>query len=242
MLLFGRALKTIREQVARDLRKKGLPRRKVLAAIVQLMESTLIRVGNEEYASDNGSYGLTTLRNRHAEVKGDTVRFSFRGKSGKSHEIAIDDARTARLVKRCQALPGAELFGYRDERGKVHDLTSSHVNEYLQKIAGEEFTAKDFRTWAGTLLAMEALGKRARKKSKSPTKRAMVDAIREVAERLGNTPAICRKCYIHPGLIDEFLHGALPGYRSSTAGSTSKRTLLYRNETALLRWLKHRSN
>jgi DNA topoisomerase-1 len=209
MLAFGQALPLIRARTEADLALRGLPRRKVLAAVVRLLEATLIRVGNEEYARDNGSFGLTTFRDRHASIRGATVRFRFRGKSGKTHEIGVEDRRLSRIVKRCQELPGQELFQYVDARGRRHALTSSDVNEYLREITGQEFTAKDFRTWAGTVLAAWALREFRAIKSKSEAKRNVVRAIEKVAGRLGNTVAICRKCYVHPVVLDAYLEGTL---------------------------------
>ncbi len=187
----------------------GLPRTKVLATVVRLLETTLIRVGNEEYARENGSFGLTTLRNRHVSVEGETVHFSFRGKSGVRHNIRVDDRRLARIVRRCQDLPGQELFQYLDEDGTPREIDSADVNGYLQEIAGQEFTAKDFRTWAGTVLAARALREFEAFDSEAQAKRNVVDAIESVSKRLGNTKAVCRKCYVHPGVINAYLDGSL---------------------------------
>jgi DNA topoisomerase-1 len=206
---FGAVLPRIRRRVARDLALPGLPRNKVLALLVQLLEMTLIRVGNEEYARANGSFGLTTMRNQHARVSGSTVRFRFRGKSGKLHEVDLEDPRLARLVRRCQELPGHELFQYVDEAGEVHPIGSTDVNDYLREITGQQFTAKDFRTWAGTLLAAHTLIERDRKHPERRTRRAVNQAVREVAQRLGNTMAVCRKCYIHPVVVEGYLAGTL---------------------------------
>jgi DNA topoisomerase-1 len=205
MLAFGRALPRVRARVARDLRRKGLPREKVLAAIVRLMDETFMRVGNDEYRRQNGSHGLTTLHDDHAKVRGEEVVFEFRGKGGKTHKVGLRDARLARIVRRCQELPGQDLFQYLDDDGNVRDVTSTHVNEYLREVAGEEFTAKDFRTWAGTVLAAAAL--REIGAGRPPTKRHVVRAIERVAEELGNTPAVCRKCYVHPDVLDAYLEG-----------------------------------
>lgn len=207
MLLFGTALPRIREKVEEDLGAPGLPRNKVLATIVRLMERTLIRVGNEEYARENKSYGLTTMRDRHVEVKGSTITFKFRGKSGKLHNVGLQDRRLARIVERCQDLPGYELFHYVDEEGEPRPIDSADVNAYLREISGEEFTAKDFRTWAGTVLASMALKQVAEFTSETQAKRNVVAAIKAVAERLGNTPAVCRKCYVHPAVLDCYLSG-----------------------------------
>jgi DNA topoisomerase I len=209
MIAFAQALPHIRARVEQDLAQSGLPRMKVLATVVRLLETTLIRVGNEEYARDNGSFGLTTLRNRHVNVEGQTLRFSFKGKSGVRHSIYVDDRRLARIVQRCQDLPGQELFQYLDDDGTPHDIDSADVNAYLQEIAGQEFTAKDFRTWAGTVLAARALQELETFDSQAQAKRNIVAAIESVAKRLGNTKAVCRKCYVHPGVINAYLDGSL---------------------------------
>lgn len=202
---FARALPRIRHRTARHLRRRGLAREKVLAAVVRLLETTLIRIGNEEYARDNGSYGLTTIRDSHARVNGQRVRLSFRGKSGIRHEVELEDRRLARIVRQCQDLPGQELFQYVDENGGIRDIGSSDVNDYLREIAGAEFTAKDFRTWAGTVLAAQALQEFQDFDSDAAAKRNVTRAIERVAERLGNTKAISRKCYVHPAIIDAYL-------------------------------------
>lgn len=209
MLVFGRVLPTIRAQVDRDLRLPGLPKRKVVAAIVALLEKTMMRVGNEEYAKQNGSYGLTTLRNKHARVKGAHVEFDFRGKSGIEHAIDLNDRRLAGIVARCRDLPGQELFQYLDEDGARHGIGSDDVNEYLQEISGEEITAKDFRTWTATTLAAVTLADLERFDTKAATKKVVLEAVESVAKRLGNTPAICRKCYIHPAVFEGYLDGSL---------------------------------
>jgi DNA topoisomerase-1 len=210
MLTFGRLLPKIRKRVIECLRLPGLPRDKILAAVVRLLETTLIRVGNEEYARVNDSFGLTTLRDRHVQVKGSRVRFEFRGKSGILHNVDVTDRRLARIVKRSQDLPGYELFQYVDQEGARHSITSSDVNEYLQRIAGREVTAKDFRTWAGTLLAARALRDcGAPCSSSAQAKRNIVAAIGEVAKRLGNTRSVCRKCYVHPEVLNAYLDGTL---------------------------------
>ena len=209
MLVFGRVLPKIRRRVERDLARHGLPREKILAAIVRLLETTLIRVGNEEYARQNDSFGLTTMRDRHVDVSGNTLKFEFRGKSGIAHAIDLTDRRLARIVKRSQDLPGYELFQYIDERGARRSIDASDVNAYLQEIAGEEFTAKDFRTWAGTVLAARALQEFQAFDSQAQAKRNVVQAIESVAKRLGNTKAVCRKCYIHPAVINLYMDGSL---------------------------------
>ena len=206
---FARALPKIRRRTDRDLRRRGLPREKVLALVLRLLEATLIRVGNEEYARDNRSYGLSTLRARHVEVDGAEITFRFRGKGGKEHEIDVLDRRLARLVRACQELPGQELFQYVDADGTRRDVTSGEVNDYLREISGQEFTAKDFRTWAGTVAASLALREFTEIDGDAARKKAVVAAIEEVAGQLGNTPAVCRACYVHPDLIESYLDGTL---------------------------------
>ncbi len=208
VIAFGQALPRIRRRVRRNLRQRGLGREKVLATIVRLLETTLVRVGNEEYARANGSIGLSTMQDRHVRVSGGTMSFQFKGKSGKYHRIELHDPRVARIVHRAQDLPGQELFQYVDETGAVRDITSQDVNEYLRAIAGREFSAKDFRTWAGTVLAAVALRQFEAFETKSQAKKNLVAAIERVAERLGNTPSVCRKCYIHPMILESYLDGA----------------------------------
>lgn len=209
MLAFGAALPRIRERTGKDLSRPGLPREKVLAAVVRLLETTLIRVGNAEYARDNRHYGLTTMRDKHVDVEGSQIRFEFTGKSGKRHTVGLKDRRLARIVERCRDLPGYELFQYIDEQGQRQDVGSTDVNDYLREISGEEFTAKDFRTWAGTVLASLALQELEASESDTEAKQKIARAVESVAEQLGNTPAICRKCYIHPAVIDAYLEGSL---------------------------------
>ena len=209
ILEFGKALPAIREHVQKDLAKHGLPRDKVLATVVKLLETTLIRVGNKEYARTNKSFGLTTMRNRHVDFKGATLRFKFKGKSGKHHTIGIKDRRLARIVERCHELPGQELFQYIDDEGSPHPIDSEDVNNYLREITGQDFTAKDFRTWTGTVLAAQALQAFEAFDSEAQAKHNILEAIEDVAERLGNTPAICRKCYVHPLVLDSYLDGTL---------------------------------
>jgi len=205
---FGRALPRIRERIEQDLALPGLPREKVLATVVRLLEITLIRVGNEEYAKSNRSFGLTTLRDRHVQVDGTQLRFEFRGKSGVRHRVDLRDRRLARIVKRCRDLPGHELFQYVDDAGQHQTIDSGDVNDYLRAISGEDFTAKDFRTWAGTVLAALALQEFEAFDSQAQAKRNIVAAIQNVAKRLGNTPSVCRKCYVHPAIIDAYLEGS----------------------------------
>src|SRR5438132_11241749 len=209
LLTFGHVLPLIRARVAADLQRHGLPREKVLAAIVRLMELTLFRVGNSEYAKTNKSYGLTTLRDRHVAIEDSHVHLSFRGKSGLRREGDIIDRRLARIIKACRDLPGYELFQYVNEAGERHAVGSEEVNAYLREITSEDLTAKDFRTWAGTHLAAEALRKFARLDSEAKRKKAIIRAVEKVARHLGNTPAICRRCYIHPTILDGYLDGTL---------------------------------
>jgi DNA topoisomerase-1 len=209
MKLFGAALPQIRERVEEDMSLPGLPREKVLATIVRLLETTFIRIGNEEYARENHSYGLTTMRNKHVDVEGSTVRFHFKGKSGKVHDIDLSDRRLARIVKRCLDVPGYELFQYVDDDGSHHSVDASDVNDYLREITGQQFTAKDFRTWAGTVLACAMLREFETFDSQTQAKKNVVEAIKAVSERLGNTPAVCRKCYVHPAVLDTYMGGEL---------------------------------
>jgi DNA topoisomerase I len=203
---FAKALPNIRQRVAQDLKLPGLPRQKVLATIVRLLERTFIRIGNEEYARENKSFGLTTFKNRHAKVKGAKVLFRFRGKSGRQHEVDVSDRRVAKVIAKCQDLPGQDLFQYVDDNGQVRDVTSQDVNEYLREIAGEDFTAKDFRTWGGTVLAAIAFSKQDEFQTKKQAKSNIKTAICAVAELLGNTPAVCRKCYVHPVIVEAYLN------------------------------------
>jgi DNA topoisomerase-1 len=209
MLLFARMLPLIRARVDADLRRHGVPLERVLAAIVRLLELTLFRIGNDEYARANKSFGLTTLRDRHAQVRGNHILLSFRGKSGLRNESDINDPRLARIIKACRDLPGYELFQYLDETGERHTVSSTEVNAYLGEITGEEITAKDFRTWAATNLAALALREFEHVDSDVMRKRAVVRAVERVAKHLGNTPAICRRCYIHPEIFEGFLDGTL---------------------------------
>jgi DNA topoisomerase-1 len=209
MLSFARALPRIRRHVEQDLGRPGLPREKVLAAVVALLERTRIRVGNEEYARDNRSFGLTTLRDRHARIKGGQMTFAFKGKSGKQHAVEVADRRLARIVARCQDLPGQQLFQYVDDSGERRGVASDDVNAYLREVTGEDFTAKDFRTWAGTVLAAMALQEFREVDSQADAKKNVVRAIERVAEKLGNTPAVSRASYVHPGIIDAYLEGGL---------------------------------
>ncbi len=213
MLSFAEALPKIRTQVDADLSRPGLVREKVLATVVRLLEITLIRVDNEEYARENASFGLTTLRTRHVDVTGSSVRFRFRGKSGIEHAVEVHDRRVARVIARCTDLPGQVLFQYVDDEGNLCSVESSEVNAYLRSISGADFTAKDFRTWAGTVLAAKELAKLVAENeaelSGTARKKNVVQASKEVSGRLGNTASVCRKCYVHPEVIDAYLEGQL---------------------------------
>lgn len=202
---FGKALPKIRTQVSEDLAKHGLPREKVLATIVKLLEKTMIRIGNEQYARENQSYGLTTLQNRHVDVGSQKVTINFKGKSGQFHTIELEDRRLARLIGRLQDLPGQDLFQFIDEDDNLHSIDSSDVNEYIQEAANDLFTAKDFRTWRGTVLAAWFLADAERARTERENKRIVSQIVKEVAKELGNTPTVCRKCYIHPTVIETFL-------------------------------------
>jgi DNA topoisomerase-1 len=211
LLPFGEALPKLRERVRRDLALQGVPREKVIAAVVRLMDRTLVRVGNEEYARENGSYGATTLREEHVTVEGDRLELRFRGKSGREHLIGLRDRRLARVVKKLEELPGQELFQYADADGDLRRVTSDDVNAYLREVMGEDFTAKDFRTWAGSVLGLHALTHLDEAPaSERETKRRLNEAVKWVASLLGNTPAVCRKCYLHSSVIRGFIEGDLP--------------------------------
>lgn len=209
MAAFGKLLPKIRIRVKRDLARDGLPKEKVLATIVRLLETTLIRVGNEEYTKQNNSFGLTTLRNHHVAITGPKVNFYFRGKSGRKHAISVEDSDLAKIVQRLRDLPGYELFQYLDEHGEKRSISSTDVNDYLREITEEDFSAKDFRTWAGTVLCVEALCRCEKFTTQRQAKRNVVAAIGEAAGRLGNTVAVCRKCYVHPAVIDAYMDGSL---------------------------------
>ena len=241
LIAFAQALPKIRQRTDADLRKSALPREKVLAAVVQLLEKTLIRVGNEEYAKDNGSFGLTTFRDQHATIKGGTVRFEFKGKSGVGHAIDLQDKRLAKIVKACRDLPGYELFQYIDEDGQRQTVDSADVNKYLRDISGQDFTAKDFRTWAGTVLAAKALAEVAKFKSATEAKRNVVTAIESVAKKLGNTKAVCRKCYIHPAILDAYMDGATIQTLKTRAAKLSRaRATLSGEEAAVVSMIERR--
>jgi DNA topoisomerase-1 len=241
MIAFAKALPEIRRRTDADLRRPGLPKEKVLAAVVQLLEKTLIRVGNDEYARQNKSFGLTTLRDGHVEVSGERVTFAFRGKSGVQHEVDLQDRRLARVVKACRDLPGYELFQYVDESGTRQTIESSDVNGYLREIIGEEFTSKDFRTWAGTVLAAQLLKEFEVFTSESQAKRNIVKAVESVAKRLGNTKAVCRKCYIHPAVFDAYLDGSMLETVAQRARRAAQdAAALSAGEAAVLGLLQHR--
>jgi DNA topoisomerase-1 len=241
LIAFGHALPAIRRRTEADLRRAGLPRNKVLAAVVRLLEKTLIRVGNDEYARTNNSYGLTTMRDGHVRVSGSIVRFIFRGKSGVEHKLELDDPRLARIVKQCRDLPGQELFQYRDEQGNVVDVGSADVNAYLKEMTGEDFTSKDFRTWSGTVLALELLRACEAASSNSQAKKNIVRAVEQVAQQLGNTKAVCRKCYIHPAVLDAYMDGSIVKIAVQRAGRM-KRAIgrMTASEAAVLGLLQRR--
>lgn len=218
MVAFGKVLPRIRKQVDADLALPGLPRARVLAATVRLLESTAIRVGNEEYARINHHFGLTTLRNEHVAVEGATLRFRFTGKHGKLYSGHVTDRRLASIVQRCQDLPGQELFKYVDDGGGLRSISSTDVNEYIHAIGGQPFTAKDFRTWAATILAVEALREMEVRSTRRGIQKAIVRAIDRVAAQLNNTPAVCRKYYVHPAVLDAFAAGTLPDQVRSVRG------------------------
>jgi DNA topoisomerase I len=240
MMEFAAALPGIRARVAADMKKPGMPREKVLATIVHLLETTLIRVGNDDYAKQNNSFGLTTLRNRHVAVEGAALRFSFKGKSGKTWRLGVQDRRVARIVRQCQELPGQDLFQYLDEDGEVRGVGSDDVNEYLREIAGAEVTAKDFRTWAGTVLAALALQECERFTTQAAAKRNIRAAIESVSARLGNTPTICRKCYVHPEIFDCYLNDSLILEIAAEAKAESDSGALRPDEEAVLALLRQR--
>ena len=242
MILFGEALPKIRKRVEHDLGLPGLPRDKILATVVQLLERTFIRVGNEEYARENKSFGLTTMQDRHVEVKGSKLRFRFRGKSGIKHEVDVTDRRIAKIIAKLQELPGQELFQYVDEDGQLRDVTSQDVNDYLREITGQEFSAKDFRTWAGTVLAAIALDAVGAFETKKQAKANIKNAISAVSKILGNTPAICRKCYVHPAVLESYLNGnTVEGLRQKTEEALeSKAVDLQLGEKAILKFLQAR--
>jgi DNA topoisomerase-1 len=239
MLDFARMLPRIRTRVRNDMSRRGMPREKVLATVVSLLDKTLVRVGNGDYAKQNGSYGLTTLRSRHLEVAGTELRFHFKGKSGKTWRLSVKDRRIARVVRSIQELPGQHLFQYLDDEGAVRSIDSTAVNDYLREIAGPDVSAKDFRTWAGTVLAVLALGALGEFTSQTQAKMNVRRAIEAVANKLGNTPTICRKCYIHPEIVASYMEGTLPSV-GTDAATAATGSALPREEEAVLRLLKRR--
>jgi DNA topoisomerase-1 len=237
MLAFSEVLPTIRKRVDEDLARPGLSRTKVIATVVRLLECTGIRVGNDEYARANRSFGLTTLRDRHVEVSGSTLRFQFRGKSGKTHNVALTDRRLARIVARCQALPGEELFQYEDDQGILETIGSGDVNDYLREISGQDFTAKDFRTWWGTILAISALRELGPTGGDREAKSAILKAIDRVAEQLNNTRAVCRKYYVHPAVLETYTAGTMLEALGNGNRKVAASLALSEEERALVRLL-----
>jgi len=238
MLAFSEVLPGIRKRLERDLGRSGLPREKVLATVVQLLESTCIRVGNDEYAKANRSYGLTTLQDRHVEISGSKLRFEFRGKSGKTHTVSLNDRRLARIVQRCQALPGEDLFQYVDDEGVRQTIGSGDVNDYIREISGQEFTAKDFRTWAGTLLAVAALSEVGAFTTQRQAKSNVLRAIDRVAEQLNNTRVVCRKYYVHPAVFETYLAGTMVDALKNGTKEAAK-SALADEEASVVRLLRH---
>ncbi len=242
VIAFGEALPRIRARVAKDLRERGLTRTKVLAAIVRLLETTLIRIGNEEYARTNQSFGLSTMRDKHVRIKGGSLHFEFKGKSGKRHEIDLHDPRLAAIVRQTQDLPGQDLFQYVDDDGTPQRITSDDVNTYLREVAGSDFSAKDFRTWSGTVLAALALRDFESFATQKEAKKNLVQAIERVSQRLGNTPSVCRKCYIHPSILESYLDGVTVQLlqRSTARVEREGGTRLTGAERAVLAFLRGR--
>jgi DNA topoisomerase-1 len=237
---FAQALPRIRRRTEADLRRPRLSRQKVLATVVRLLEKTLIRVGNDEYARENRSYGLTTMRDGHVEISRGRIRFSFRGKSGVEHEIDLDDRRLAQIVRKCRDIPGYDLFQYYDEDGEPHPIGSGDVNAYLKELTGEDYTSKDFRTWAGTVLAAQLLQELDRFESASQAKKNIIRAVESVAARLGNTKAVCRKCYIHPAILDSYLDGSMLKTVGQRARRAARSSSLSAAEAAVLGLLQRR--
>ena len=237
MIAFAQNLPKIRERIEHDLALPGLPRDKVLATVVELLQTTAIRVGNDEYAKENNSFGLTTLRNKHAKVEGTNVRFSFKGKSGVRHAIDLKDKRLAKIVRQCQELPGQQLFEYVGDDGAPQAIDSADVNDYIRSISGDEFSAKDFRTWLGTVTCAMLLAEQEAAESQTERKGQIKAAIDDVARRLGNTPAVCRKCYVHPDVLDHFMEGG----RLDVARRMRNTKGLLREEQLVLALLKARA-
>lgn len=244
VVAFAKTLPAIRKRIAQDLALSGITREKVLATVVRLLETTFIRVGNEEYARNNKSFGLATMKNRHVRISGSKIEFKFRGKSGIEHDIDLKDRRLAQIVKQCQDLPGYNLFQYVNDDGESCSVNSEDVNEYLKQIAGDDFSTKDFRTWAGTVLAADALGEYEASDSQSQANKNIVQAIGSVAKRLGNTRAVCRKCYIHPGVINAYREGLLTKSLNKRRGKETKQSLpgLSPREAAVVRLLQSITN
>ncbi len=240
ILEFGAKLPRLRRRCARDLAARGLPRKKVLAAIVSLLETTLIRVGNEEYARDNKSFGLTSMRDRHLATASGELRFEFQGKSKVAHSISVSDPRLARIVKRCHDLPGYTLFQYLDEDGQRHAIEAAHVNAYLREAMGDDFTTKDFRTWAGTVLAYKALSELREFDSQAQAKKNVITAIESVAKKLGNTKNVCRKCYIHPEIIDSYIDRSFSAVVNEKIKRTIDEKRLRREEAVVMALLRER--
>lgn len=237
---FAYALPTIRAQMERDLRLQGLPRQKVVAAVVWLLENTLIRIGNEEYAQDNKSYGLTTLQNKHVSVYDTKIRFQFKGKSGVYHNISIKNKKVAGIVRRCKGLPGQDLFEYKDDNGEIQTVTSEAVNEYLQNITGKDITAKDFRTWGGTVFAATLFDKAGVYDDETVTKQSVIDTVKQVAAHLRNKPNTCKKYYIHPHVIESYMKGDILS-KFDTSSHARARSIegLDKNENYVLAMLIH---
>jgi len=240
LIEFAEALPALRKRQLADIALPGLPREKVVATVIRLLDKTLIRVGNDEYTRDNGSYGLTTMRSKHVEVNGSSLRFEFRGKSGKSHMIDVTDPRAARVVRRCRELPGYELFQYVGDAGARQSIGSEDVNAYLRETMGQDFTAKDFRTWGGTVLCAVALSEVGTFENEREAKANVNDAIRAVAAVLGNTPAVSRSCYVHPALIDSYMSGEFAEQWRPRAQRPSE-SRLRADEAATLAFLKKRA-
>lgn len=242
MTQFAAVLPGLRKQVLQDLASPGLSREKVLASVVRLLETTFIRVGNIEYAKENNSFGLTTLRNRHVEIEGPNIRFRFRGKSGQNHEVEIKDRRVAKVIKACHDLPGYHLFEYLDDQNEVRTISSGEVNEYIRGITGEEYTAKDFRTWAGTVQTALALAAMGASESQTEANRNIVAAIKDAARRLGNRPATCRKYYVHPAITGAYVDGTLFEYvqppKEEGAREISDSPRLYPEEACVIRLIE----
>jgi DNA topoisomerase-1 len=234
MIKFGALLPRLRARIEADLARPGLPREKVLAAVVRLLATTFMRVGNEEYARQNGSFGLTTLKDHHVKVAGSRLRFRFKGKSGKQHEVELSDPRLAKIVKRCRDIPGQDLFQYIDDEGAAQAIGSADVNDYLRELTGDDFTAKDFRTWAGTTLAALALGQAEAAPTASRARKVIAAAIAGVAERLGNTVAVCRKSYVHPAVLDAYIDGSIGKLMARRVGESAA-------EKAVLKMLEARA-